>query len=177
MIETLITELTAALKENTAALRDVLAASSADVKVVHTITPAPAPEPAKKGKAAKAAPAPVEQAAPAPAPEETPAEATTPEPEPDLTPTKVPTAPAKDDTPHVPAPVAPGQPEAGEHVDVDEVLAQITSTLKKKMVDGDAKAVQDAFVVIRKGYNVERINELRSQPAKLLEVLRKTQAL
>jgi len=152
-----IDELITALNENTAALRAVLAASSAT-----------AAEPPAKGKG-KAKPAPEPEPDPTPEPE--------PEPEESLTPTKVTTAPAKDDTPHVAAPVAPGQPEAGEHVDVDEVLAQIQSTLKKKMLEGDAKVVQDAFVTIRKSYGVERINELKGEPSKLIAILKKTQAL
>ena len=160
-----IEELITALNANTAALRDVLAASGTAPAPV-AAAPEPAPEPAPKRT--RKATAPVEVVV---ADEETPEIPET------TTPTKVSTAPAKDDTPNVPAPVAPGQPEAGEHVDVDEVIAKINSTLKARMLSGDPDAVKQGFVTLRKKYGVERINELRNEPAKLLAVLAATEKL
>ena len=156
MIETLITELIEALKENTAA---------------HQGKPE-APAPAKKTKAAPA-PAPI---AALPDPETT--EEVT-----DLTPTKVAVAKPVDDTPNVPAsaPPSPGQPVAAEHVDVDEVLAQITSTIKNKLMSVDASeqpAYKAKWEKIRKGkYGVERMSDLKNEPAKLLAALADAKAL
>lgn len=151
MIEALITELIAALNANTAA---------------HTGTAAPTVAP-KKGKLAVVAPEPEPETE-----EETPEEVTTPTP----TPTK--TAKAKD-TPNVPAKSAPapGQPEAGEHVDVDETIAAIQAAVKAKMLAGDPEAVKAAWTAVQKGFGIARVAELRNDPAKLLDALAKAKAL
>ena len=159
-------ELIDAITENTKALRDVLAASG---------TAAPEVEAPKK------------------APKKAKLEVVTPEPEPvitesemesfpttdeELTPTPTPAPAAKaDDTPHVPAPTTPGQPEAGEYVDVDEVISKIQKTVKDKMMSGDTESVKKTWETIRKGYGIDRIAELRNEPAKLLEALAKAQSL
>jgi hypothetical protein len=156
MIEALITELIAALNANTAA---------------HTGTAAPTPAPAKKGKTA-----PLAVVEPEPEPEteeeEAPEEVTTP------TPTPAKGGKAKD-TPNVPAKAAPapGQPEAGEHVDPDEVIAQIQTAVKAKMLSGDPEAVKAAWTAVQKGFGITRVAELRNDPAKLLEALAKAKAL
>lgn len=151
MIEALITELIAALNANTAA---------------HTGTAAPTVAP-KKGKLAVVAPEPEPETE-----EETPEEVTTPTP----TPTK--TAKAKD-TPNVPAKSAPapGQPEAGEHVDVDETISAIQAAVKAKMLAGDPEAVKAAWTAVQKGFGIARVAELRNDPAKLLDALAKAKAL
>jgi len=157
MIEQLIAEHTAALLANTAALRENTAAL--------TGTAAPAATKPAKGK-----PLAVVEL---PEPEEEPAEEVT-------TPTPTPTKGAKaKDTPNVPAKSAPapGQPEAGEHVDVDETIAQIQATVKSKMLKDDPEAVKAAWGAVQKGYGIARVAELRNDPAKLLEALAKAKAL
>jgi hypothetical protein len=160
MIEALITELIAALNANTAAHTGTAAP-----------TPAPAPVAAKKSKAA-----PLAVVEPEPEPEteeeEAPEEVTTP------TPTPAKGGKAKD-TPNVPAKAAPapGQPEAGEHVDPDEVIAQIQTAVKAKMLSGDPEAVKAAWTAVQKGFGITRVAELRNDPAKLLEALAKAKAL
>lgn len=151
MIEDLLTKLIEALNANTAA---------------HTGTAAPTVAP-KKGKLAVVAPEPEPETE-----EETPEEVTTPTP----TPTK--TAKAKD-TPNVPAKSAPapGQPEAGEHVDVDETISAIQAAVKAKMLAGDPEAVKAAWTAVQKGFGIARVAELRNDPAKLLEALAKAKAL
>lgn len=151
MIEDLLTKLIEALNANTAA---------------HTGTAAPTVAP-KKGKLAVVAPEPEPETE-----EETPEEVTTPTP----TPTK--TAKAKD-TPNVPAKSAPapGQPEAGEHVDVDETIAAIQAAVKAKMLAGDPEAVKAAWTAVQKGFGIARVAELRNDPAKLLDALAKAKAL
>lgn len=153
MIEDLLTKLIEALNANTAA---------------HTGTAAPTVAP-KKGKLAVVAPEPEPETE-----EETPEEVTTPTPTP--TPTK--TAKAKD-TPNVPAKSAPapGQPEAGEHVDVDETIAAIQAAVKAKMLAGDPEAVKAAWTAVQKGFGIARVAELRNDPAKLLDALAKAKAL
>ena len=200
MIEDQLNELIAALRENTTALKEVMALSNASGRPVEfrpaetaapkSETPAPKSEtPApKKTKAAKPLPAPEPEPEPESTPEEPEPESTPEEPEStpeepaaeddeDLTPTKVSTSPAVTDTPHVPAPTVPGQPEAGEHVDVDEVIAKIQDTVKRKMMLGDPAEIKTRWEKIRKGYGVERMAELRNQPAKLIEALKRAEAL
>ena len=161
MIEALLTELIAALNANTAAHLGTSVAT----------TPAPTPTPAlKKGKAA-----PLAVVAPEPEEteeEETPEEVTTP------TPTPAKAAKAKD-TPNVPAKSAPapGQPEAGEHVDPDEVIAQIQAAVKAKMLSGDPETVKAAWTAVQRGFGIARVPELRNDPARLLEALAKAKAL
>lgn len=155
MIEALLTELIAALNANTAA---------------HLGTAAPTPAPAKKGKLAVVAPEPEPE--PETEEEEAPEEVTTP------TPTPAKGAKAKD-TPNVPAKSAPapGQPEAGEHVDPDEVIAQIQAAVKAKMLSGDPETVKAAWTAVQKGFGIARVAELRNDPARLLEALAKAKAL
>lgn len=98
----------------------------------------------------------------------------------DLTPTKVAAPKPVDDTPNVPAsaPPSPGQPVAGEHVDTDEVIAQINSIVKGKLMAGDTALKKAQWEKIRKDkYGVDRISELKSQPAKLLAALADAKAL
>ncbi len=159
MIEDLLKELIATQKEQTAALKENTAALL--------------------GKSEPAAPAKKSKPTPAPAPI-----AALPDPEPeevtDLTPTKVAVTKSVDDTPNVPAsaPPSPGQPVAAEHVDVDEVLAQINSIVKGKLVAGDTALKKAQWEKIRKDkYGVDRISELKSQPAKLLAALADAKAL
>lgn len=156
MIETLITELIAALKENTEA---------------HKASQPKAAKPAKVALAVVSEPEPEIESAP-----ET---ESAPEPEPAKPATKV-AAPKKkaNDTPNVPAPaVLPGQPEAGEHVDVDEVIASIQKIVKTKMMEGDVGNIKEKWTAVRSEYGIERVTELRDEPAKLLEVLAKAKAL
>lgn len=162
MIEKQITELTEALIETTAAL------------IAHMEAFKSAPEQAAKPAAKAAAPkkAKLEVVEPEAAEDET---AATPTPtakgEPKI---------AVDDTPHVPAtaPAQAGQPDAGEYVDVDEVIAQINSAVKGKLLKAsDPEAVKDKWATIRKGYGVERIADLKSQPAKLLLALKQAESL
>lgn len=151
MIESLLQKLIVALEENTAA---------------HLGKAEPV-APAKKTKAAL----------PDPTPEPEPKEEVT-----DLTPTKV-AAPAKkptDDTPNVPAsaPPSPGQPVAAEHVDVDEVLAQINSIVKAKCMSGDTAKMKAEWEKIRRGkYGVDRMSDLKGEPAKLIAALADAKAL
>ena len=97
----------------------------------------------------------------------------------DTTPTKVEVAKVVDDTPNVPAAhVEPGQPAAAEHVDVDEVLAQINKIVKGKLMSGDTAIMKNKWEQIRKGkYGVERMSDLRNDPAKLLAALEDAKAL
>lgn len=157
MIEDLLKEHIAALNANTEALKANTAARTCGVPT----------EPAPATKKAKAAPLAVV------APEE-PAEEETP------TPTPTPAKTAKPaDTPHVPAAAAPapGQPDAGEHVDPDEIIGLIQSTVKAKMLAGDPDAVKAAWTAVQKGFGIARVAELRNDPAKLLEALAKAKAL
>ena len=160
MIEALITELIAALNANTAAHAGTAAPTAVE-----------APVAAKKGKTAPLAVVAEEPEAGS-------------VPDPGLTDTEVPTpTPAKGakakDTPNVPAKSAPapGQPEAGEHVDPDEVIAQIQAAVKAKMLSGDPEAVKAAWTAVQKGFGIARVAELRNDPAKLLEALAKAKAL
>ena len=156
-----IRENTNSQRENTEALRAVLAASGT------ATAPTPAPEPTKAKAPKKTAPLAVE---PTPEPEPPAPEDETP------TPTPAPIAAAKD-TPHVPAPVAPGQPEAGEYVDVDEVISEIQKVVKDKMMTGDTEQVKTDWATYRKGLGVDRVAELRNEPAKLIAALAKAKAL
>lgn len=160
MIETLITELIAALNANTEALKANTAvhADGAPTEAPATLAPAT--------KKAKAAPALAVVAPEEPAAEETP------------TPTPAKAAKAAD-TPHVPAAAAPapGQPDAGEHVDPDEIISSIQATVKAKMLSGDPDTVKAAWTTVQKGFGITRVAELRNDPARLLEALAKAKAL
>lgn len=174
MIEQLIQELTEALNENTAAIKQHIAALGAAPATVA------APAPAKKAPTKK-----LEVVAdPEPEPEPEEAEETveeeTPEPEPDLTPTKVAVKTKSNDTPNVPSKghTPDGQPTAGEHVDVDEVIAQINATVKGKLLKAaDPEPLKVKWAGIRKAYGVDRIADLRGNPAALLKALAQAKAL
>jgi hypothetical protein len=96
----------------------------------------------------------------------------------DTRPTPVATKKPKAGTPSIPAKVViPNQPEAADHVDVDEVIAEIQSVVKKAMVTGDPEAVKVAWTAVLKGYGIPRIAELRNDPARLVEALGKAKTL
>lgn len=159
MIEDLLKEHIAALNANTEALKANTAARTCGVPAEPVAAPAPAT------KKAKAAPLAVV------APEEPTAEET---------PTPTPAKTAKPaDTPHVPAAAAPapGQPDAGEHVDPDEIISSIQATVKAKMLSGDPDTVKAAWTAVQKGFGIARVAELRNDPARLLEALAKAKAL
>ena len=150
-LETELAANTAALKENTAALLAVLAASPAGVPA--NVTPIkPAAAPASEDIEI---PAKIERKAPGRP--------------------KAAAAPADDDTPSVPAVTEPGAPPAGEHVDVDEVVAEIGEIVKQKIIaaaeTGEDDEVKAAWGKIREGFGVARIGELKNRPADLLKAL------
>ena len=160
-LETELAKLTAAVEANTEALRAVLAASGsvADVKIVHTITQAK-----PKGKPAAAPVA------------EEPGEEETAEAEEIVLPAKIvkKAAPAPaDDTPSIPSnDNAADGPQADEHVDVDEILSQITGIVKNKIVSSsDPDATKTAWAAVRTKLGAERISDLKSERAKLLQAL------
>jgi hypothetical protein len=156
MIEDIIAKHTEALNTNTEAIK------------AHTAALLGLPV-----KEESAKPAPKGKVKPAPAPEpET-------EPEADMTPTKVEVKTKLDDTPNVPSKTAPapGQPEAAEHVDVDETIAQVQSIVKRKLDEGDAAAVKVAWQGVLKKFGVPRVAELRNDPARLLQALAAAKAL
>lgn len=154
-LETELAANTAAIKENTAALLAVLAASPAG-NVVPMKAPAAAPAsedivlPEKIER--KTAPA-TKKAKEAPV----------------------------DDTPSVPAVTEPGAPPAGEHVDVDEVVAEIGEIVKQKIIaaaeTGEDDEVKAAWGKIREGFGVARIGELKNRPADLLKALKAAKGL
>lgn len=89
---------------------------------------------------------------------------------------------ATDDTPSVPAKTAePGGPAAAEHVDEDEVIAEIMQVVKAKITEataiGEGDGVKEAWTAIRKKFGVERISELKGRPADLLAALKAAQGL
>jgi hypothetical protein len=147
-LETEIAALTAALKENTAALNATLVAAG-------KTTAAPAPAAATQEIEI---PEKIEKKGPG-RPKATPA-----------------AAPAADDTPSVPSnDNDSGGPTAAEHVDVDETIAEIGEIVKKKIQAaaalGEDAEVKDAWTKVREGFGVARIGDLRSDPAKLLAAL------
>jgi len=169
MIEQLIQELTEALRENTAAIKQ----SQSQTVVVEAAKPA----------AAKKAPAKKPEVLPDPEPEtEETQEDETIDPAEDftVTPTKV-SAPARqDDTPNVPSKGRnpDGSALAAEHVDVDEVIAEINATVKGKLLKAaDPEPLKEKWATIRKGYGVDRIADLRGNPAQLLAALIQAKAL
>lgn len=137
MIEQLLAELNQRLAENTATLRDVLAASGNDVKVVHTITPAEKPAKAKKEKAA-----PVES---------TPEPAVEPQP-----------GPQQDPAPETPYPAAEEtDPEPAPEWDRATYLLNITEFVKGKLVADGTGAFKASFEKLREQYSVKRVPELQ----------------
>jgi len=172
MIEETLKQLTEALNENTAAIKLHTAALGGS-PVTEAVKPAPKKPTAKP---------PVVLPDPEPEPEEIEetVEEETPEEEPDLTPTKVAVKTKSNDTPNVPARTQPdaGQPSAGEHVDVDEVIAQINATVKGKLLKAaDPEPLKVKWAGIRKAYGVDRIADLRGNPAALLKALAQAKAL
>jgi hypothetical protein len=146
-IETELAANTAALKENTAALLAFIIASGTAARACGLTTVEPEPQ-------------------------------TGAEPQTEIAlPTKIEKKPAKKtavaDTPSVPSrDNEPGGPVAGEHVDVDEVLAEITATVRKKITESaDPDAVKNAWSAVREKLGAERISDLKSEPAKLLQAL------
>ena len=96
----------------------------------------------------------------------------------DTRPTPVATKKVKAGTPSIPAKVVtPNQPEAADHVDVDEVIAEIQSVVKRKMVEGKPEEVKTAWTTVLKGYGIPRIAELRNDPVRLVEALGKAKEL
>lgn len=173
MIEELMTQLISALQENTAALKGTLA-------IPVTEKPEAPSEPEKRKRAAKLAVVepPVEEP-PAPAAEDDDDDDTpTLVVDGTLSPTKVEAPKAAKDTPHVPAPSIPGQPQANEHVDVDEVISSINALVKAALQSAeDVAAVKKQWETIRKGYGVDRISDLRTNPAALLAALAQAKKL
>lgn len=177
MIEETLKQLTEALIENTAAIKQHIAVLGA------TPTPAPAAEPAKPAAKKSAAKKPEVMPDPEPEEIEEPAseETTEPEPEPEvITPTKVAAPKRQDDTPNVPSTGRnpDGSALAAEHVDVDEVIAEINATVKGKLMKAaDPEVLKDKWSSIRKGYGVDRIADLKGNPAQLLAALKQAKAL
>ena len=167
MIEETLKLLTEALNANTEAIKQSMGGAPTTVAA-----------PAKKAPAKKLEVIPD----PEPEPEEV-EEAEEPaaeEVEENLTPTKVAVKTKSNDTPNVPARTQPdaGQPEAGEHVDVDEVIAQINATVKGKLLKAaDPEPLKVKWAGIRKAYGVDRIADLRGNPAALLKALAQAKAL
>jgi hypothetical protein len=185
MIEETLKQLTEALRENTAAIKQ----SQAQTVVVE---PAPVKKTVLEPKANLKAPAKKPEVMPDPEPaEEEPTVEETPEPEPQeeetpvevLTPTKVSAPTRQDDTPNVPSKGRnpDGSALAAEHVDVDEVISEINATVKGKFLkagDQDAvEAMKTKWATIRKGYGVDRIADLRGNPSALLKALAQAKAL
>lgn len=166
-LEDELKKLTAAVEENTAVLRQTLAASGA------TATQAPAPEPAKKkAKSKKADPAP--------------------EPEPEIsdetTPTKVGQAKHEsgDDRPEeaefedpLDTPAKPSTPS----VDPEAVIGEITETWKGMLVsaDADGKAkLKEAFPKLRSKWGLEpddKLIALKDKPENLVGLLNDIKAI
>jgi hypothetical protein len=155
MIEDIIAKHTEALNANTEAIKAHTAA------LLGTPVKEESAKPAPKGKVKPTV---------VPEPEE---------PEADMTPTKVEVKKKLDDTPNVPSKTAPapGQPDAAEHVDVDETIAQVQSIVKRKLDEGDAAAVKVAWQAVLKKFGVPRVAELRNDPARLLQALAAAKAL
>lgn len=158
MIEQLITTLieetranTAAAKENTAALLQVLAASG-------SATPAPATKKPAKAAKLEVVEAPVVEAAPAPEPE---APAPAPEPE---APAPVEPEPVVEATPEPEADPAP-EPEpaeAPEGFNRDEALLEISTTVKEWLKASGSKIVSNKglYEALRKKRGVANASEL-----------------
>lgn len=174
MIEDLITQLISALQENTAAVNACTVKAQAATAEGNIN-----PEPERKKRAAKLAvvePTPEPTPAPVEDDDDTPTlvvDGTV-----DLVPTKVAAPKAAKDTPNVPAPSVPGQPAASEHVDVDEVISNINTLVKAALQKADdVAAVKKQWETIRKGYGVERISDLRNDPASLLKAMAQAKKL
>ena len=162
-LETQLASLEAAVIENTAALKAVLAAGGA--------SPAPEkPAAAPKGKAAKAAPAPAPEPEPAPAPVEEPVTER---------PTKV-AAPAPAET-EFSDPLDPDTTVVVQGttpaIDPDAVIAQITDTWKAMLTAADADRktmLKDKFPELRTKWGLAegaKLISLAATPEKLVGLL------
>jgi hypothetical protein len=175
MIEETLKQLTEALIENTAAIKQHIAVLGA------TPTPTSAAEPVKPAAKKPAAKKPEVMPDPEPEGIEEPAPEETTEPEPEvITPTKVAAPKRQDDTPNVPSTGRnpDGSALAAEHVDVDEVIAEINATVKGKLMKAaDPEVLKDKWSSIRKGYGVDRIADLKGNPSQLLAALKQAKAL
>jgi hypothetical protein len=142
-IEQLIADNTAALKENTAVLREVLAASAATTPVAAT-TPAPAP--AKTGKKAAKLDV-VETPAPEPVVEETPAPAA------EETPEAEPEAPVVEET---------TAPESTEPVNRDETILEISQEVKGWLGRSGAKMAENMakYTELRAKWGIQKVTDL-----------------
>jgi hypothetical protein len=147
-IETELAANTAALKENTAALLAFVIASGTAARACGLTTVEPQTEAEPEPQKEIALPAKIEKK---------------------TTPKKAAVA----DTPSVPSrDNEPGGPVAGDHVDVDEVLAEITAIVRQKITESaDPEKVKTAWTGVREKLGVERISDLKSEPAKLLQAL------
>lgn len=144
-IETLLSDLAASIKENTAVLREVLAASAVRTPEA-SAAQTPAEEPAKPAKA------------------KAPAKAAKPEPTPEPVVDAEQEAPAAEPEPEVETPAAatPADDEGWEPVlTAPELLVQITETVKHAIVGAkDSSVVKDKWSAIRKQFGVEKISDL-----------------
>jgi hypothetical protein len=168
MIEETLKQLTEALIENTAAIKQ----SQSQTVVVEAAKPTAKKTPAKKPEVLPD---------PEPETEETQEDGTI-DPAEDftVTPTKVSSPARQDDTPNVPSTGRnpDGSALAAEHVDVDEVIAEINATVKGKLMKAaDPEVLKDKWSSIRKGYGVDRIADLKGNPAQLLAALKQAKAL
>lgn len=170
-IEQQLSDLTAAITENTAVLREILAAGGVTPSNVVAIPTLAEVKPAKK--TAKAAPTPA------------------PEPEPVVEETEVPTkvaAPAPKET-EFSDPldkgievVDPGTPEPAK-IDVDATIAACVETFKAKMASADADrktALKDAFPKLRSKWGLigdAKLITLAPTPEKLVGLLGDIKAL
>lgn len=176
MIEDLMTELISALRENTAAVKAATTPIEASVSLGN-INPEPEKRKRAAAKLAVVEPPAGEPTAETEDDDDTPTlvvDGTVSE----VTPTKVDAPKAAKDTPHVPAPSVPGQPQANEHVDVDEVISSINTLVKAALQSAeDVAAVKKQWETIRKGYGVDRISDLLNDPASLLAALAQAKKL
>ena len=172
-IEAQLSDLKAAITENTAALREILAAGGVPTNVVPITPEAPKPAAAPAKKAAK------EKPAPEPTPEPTP--------EPEIErPTKVAVStPAEDEFSDPLDPettVVPGTAPA--KIDTDAVINDCVETFKAKMSAADpagkAKLKDVTFPALREKYGLatgDKLITLSPTPEKLVALLADIKAL
>lgn len=154
-IETAIAQLTEAVKENTATLREILSVGA--TTATDTLVPAP------RKRAAKAAPLTVVE----PEPEPEPVTKETPEPE-CPTPTEEPAAeePAEPEAPAAeePTPEAPAaeEPEIEEVPDlpVPELRAKLKQLIQGKLLEDTEGRIKPIFADLRAKYGIGLIKEL-----------------
>lgn len=171
MLETLLSELIAELKNNTAALREVIDAGAVPSNVV-AITETPKPVAKKQAKVKT--PEPVTEPEPEPVTEPEPTPVTE-------TPTKVPaTGPAptefSDPLDKSTVVVVQGDPE----VDVSALITQITETFSAALKTDRRQAAKDAFPILRAKWGMQpddKLIALASTPEKLIGLLEDIKAL